>query len=261
MTGPSGRDAQRVDAGAGHRRSVGAVIFDWGGTITPWHTVDLDEQWRVFAREYHLADEDPALVDELAARVWVAEDAGWRRGRAESASARLEDILAEAGIVADDPRAVAGLAAYQAFWEPHTWTDNQVRPLWEGLHDRGIRVGVLSNTIWSRDYHRGLFARDGVLDLVDADVYSSETSWVKPAREIFLAAADALGVDPVRCVYVGDRGYEDVFGPQSAGMRAILVPHSDIPVSQQVAHEATPDAVVTQLLDVLAIVDGWGSGE
>ena len=31
--------------------AVGAVIFDWGGTITPWHTVDLDEQWRVFARE------------------------------------------------------------------------------------------------------------------------------------------------------------------------------------------------------------------
>ena len=30
---------------------------------------------------------------------------------------------------------------------------------------RGIRVGVLSNTIWTRDYHRGIFERDGVLDL------------------------------------------------------------------------------------------------
>ena len=56
----------------------------------------------------------------------------------------------------------------------------QIRPLWEGLRDNEIRVGVLSNTIWSREYHRGLLARDGVLDLVDADVYSSETPWVKP---------------------------------------------------------------------------------
>ena len=29
---------------------VEAVIFDWGGTITPWHTVDLRQQWHVFAQ-------------------------------------------------------------------------------------------------------------------------------------------------------------------------------------------------------------------
>lgn len=32
---------------------VEAVIFDWGGTLTPWHAVDLGEQWRVYAREVH----------------------------------------------------------------------------------------------------------------------------------------------------------------------------------------------------------------
>src|SRR6478609_5197736 len=101
----------------GNAGNVGAVIFDWGGTITPWHTVDIDEQWRVFAREYH-PEAEPGLADELATRIWEAESAGWSRGRDEGASARLEDILAEAGIVADDPRAVAGLAAYQAFWSP-----------------------------------------------------------------------------------------------------------------------------------------------
>ena len=236
---------------------VAAVIFDWGGTITPWHSVDLDEQWRVFARAYHLDQDDPALTDELAQRIWAAESAGWQRGRTDGASARIEEILAEAGIVADDPRSAAGQQAYHQFWEPHTWTDPQIRPLWEGLHDRGIRVGVLSNTIWSRDYHRGLFERDGVLDLVDGDVYSSETPWVKPQREIFLEAARRVDVPPSACVYVGDRGYEDVHGPQSAGMRAILVPHSEIPVNQQVAHDATPDAVAHQLLDVLDIVAGW----
>jgi putative hydrolase of the HAD superfamily len=249
--GAGGTDGSR-DAGG-----VGAVVFDWGGTITPWHTVDVTEQWRVFAREYHLDETDPGLADELAGRIWEAEAAEWARGHEEGASARLEDILAEVGIVADDPRAVAGLVAYQAFWEPHTWTDPQIRPLWEGLRENGIRVGVLSNTIWSRDYHRGLLERDGVLDLVDGDVYSSETPWVKPQREIFLEAARRVGVDPQQCVYVGDRGYEDVHGPQSVGMRAILVPHSDIPASQQVAHGATPDAVVHEVIEVLDIALRW----
>ena len=71
----------------------------------------------------------------------------------------------------------AALAAYRQFWEPHTFTDVQVRPLWEGLRERGVLVGILSNTIWSGEYHRGVFERDGVLDLIDADVYSSEIAW------------------------------------------------------------------------------------
>ena len=40
-------------------------------------------------------------------------------------------------------------------------------------------------------------------------------------------------------------------------MRAIWVPHSDIPADQQVTVDATPDGVAESLLDVLDIVDGW----
>ena len=40
-------------------------------------------------------------------------------------------------------------------------------------------------------------------------------------------------------------------------MRAIWVPHSDIPLDQQVAVDATPDAKAHELLDILDIVDGW----
>ena len=25
--------------------TVEAVIFDWGGTLTPWHTIDATELW------------------------------------------------------------------------------------------------------------------------------------------------------------------------------------------------------------------------
>jgi putative hydrolase of the HAD superfamily len=60
-------------------------------------------------------------------------------------------------------------------------------------------------------------------------------------------------------VYVGDRPFEDVHGAQLAGMRAVLVPHSDIPSSQQVPVDVTPDGVAHRLLDVLDIVDRWAT--
>jgi putative hydrolase of the HAD superfamily len=235
---------------------VRAVIFDWGGTLTPWHAVDLAEQWRVFARQVH-SEEEEAL--SLGARILAAEEAAWGRGRSEHRSARLHEILEEAGVDEGDLQRAAALAAYRRFWEPHTFTDVQVRPLWEGLRERGIRVGILSNTIWSRDYHRGVFERDGVLDLIDADVYSSELAWTKPHPQAFREAAAALAVEPGEAVYVGDRLFEDVHGSQAAGMRAIWVPHSKIPVAQQVSVDVVPDGVAHDLLDILDIVDGWQS--
>jgi len=234
--------------------AVRAVIFDWGGTITPWHTVDLRAQWTAFADG---AGTVACAREDLASRLYAAEDLAWARGRTEGLSARLHDILESCGLPPGDARTEAGTAAYREFWEPHTLTHPAIGPLWEGLRAAGIRVGVLSNTIWDRAYHRAVFERDGVLDLIDADVYSSEVPWVKPRAEIFAHAAEALGVAPDECAYVGDRSYEDVHGPQQVGMRAIWIPHSTIPVEQQVSHEATPDAVAHELADIETIVAAW----
>jgi len=239
---------------AAARGSLKAVIFDWGGTLTPWHTVDPSEQWSVYARSVH-ADEERAA--HLAARILGAEEAVWQRARTDHGSAHMDDILRAVGLDPGDVALEVALAAYRGYWEPHTFTDEQVRPLWEGLRERGLRVGVLSNTIWSGDYHRQVFARDGVLDLIDGDVYSSEIGWAKPHVEAFRAAAAALGVAAEDAVYVGDREFEDVHGSQAAGMRAILVPHSDIPAGQRVSVDVTPDGVAHELLDILVIVDGW----
>lgn len=242
-----------------------AVVFDWGGTLTPWHSVDLGEQWRVFAREIHgvridgpdVSDEDVAAAHELADRILAAEDRAWARGRTEHTSAGIDEILADAGADPTHDRHLLALAAYRRFWEPHTITDPQVLPLWEGLRARGLRIGVLSNTIWSREFHREIFERDSVLDLIDEDIYSSEIEYVKPHPQAFREICRRLGVQPREAAYVGDRIFEDVHGPQQAGMRAIWIPHSDIPADQRVEVTAIPDAHAHELLDILAIVDDW----
>jgi len=234
-------------------RDIDAVIFDWGGTLTQWHDIDFHAESLALAQAVVDADHDVEVSRE---RLHRAGDAVWRRSRDHQQSATVADLFTEAGLTHDP----ALLAAYYEFWEPHTATDPAVRPVWEGLRERGIKVGVLSNTIWPRSVHEGYFDRDGVRDLIDGDVYTSEIPWTKPSPHAFRAAMDAVGAsDPTRCVYVGDRLFDDVWGAQNAGLRAIHVPHSAIPPNQVGHTEGTPDAVVQDLLEILPVVDEWNA--
>ena len=130
--------------------------------------------------------------------------------------------------------------------------------MFERLRADGLKVGVLSNTIWPRAWHVGFFERDGVYDLIDGDVYTSEIPWTKPSPVAFGAAARAVGVDDTsRCVYVGDRLYDDVWGAQQAGMRAVHIPLSDIPVEQAGTREGAPDGVVHTLAALPDLLAAW----
>lgn len=239
--------------------SVEAVVFDWGGTLTPWHDVDLVAQWYAYAEVY-----DPRDARDLAQRLHDAEDDRWqqqRRSHGGDGTGALEQIFRGLGIDTSSARHRDALAAYLAFWDPHTHADPDAAGLLAALRERGIRVGVLSNTMWPRAHHEQVFARDGLLHLIDGAVYSSELPVAKPHQDAFRAALEAVGVgDPGRAVFVGDRAWDDVHGAQQAGMRAILVPHSQIPDRQRGPVEGHPDAVVGRLGEVLDVVDSWNAG-
>ena len=89
-------------------------------------------------------------------------------------------------------------------------------------------------------------------------MWSSDLEWTKPHPTAFLAAMDAVGVDdPGACVYVGDRPYDDISGAKAVGMRAVFVPHSTIPVVQQVPVDVHPDAVLQRLTDLPELIADW----
>ncbi|MEZ5116324.1 MAG: HAD family hydrolase [Candidatus Nanopelagicales bacterium] len=237
---------------------VEAVVFDWGGTLTPWHDVDLVAQWYAYAEAY-----DPPRAGELARALYEAEEHRWDRQRTSGGAdgtGGLEAMFAELGIDTSTGRHLNALAAYLDFWDPHTYADPDAVPLLRALRGRGIRVGVLSNTMWPRSHHEEVFARDGLLDLIDGAVYTSELPVAKPHADAFRIALEAVGgVDPATTVFVGDRVWDDVHGAQQVGMRGVLVPHSTIPQRQRVEVEVTPDAVVARLGEVLDVVDGWNA--
>ena len=226
--------------------TVQAVIFDWGGTLTPWHTVDHDALWLEVCAPHFPGQ----LAASRAKAIRAAEFELWRLSETAQQSATLEHVFARAGVTVPDGL----LAPYYRAWDPHTYTDPDAGPVLRELRTRGIKIGVLSNTMWPRSAHESVFSRDGVLSLIDGAVYSSEIPWTKPHPEAFRAAMAAVGVsDPASCVFVGDRPYDDIYGAQRAGMRGVLIPHSEVPPHDGVV----PDAVITRLTELPAHLDTW----
>jgi putative hydrolase of the HAD superfamily len=228
---------------------IEAVLFDWGGTLATWHTIDLYAVWRSVAE---LIDE--ARAEELAKRLLAAENSIWQRSKEEHTSSTLEEVC----LLAEVAMTPAALAEYERQWQPHTVLEPDAIETLTALRERGLKVGVLSNTIWSRERHEEIFARDGVLDLLDGAVYTSEVPWTKPHPEAFLAAMRAAGAtEPARCLFVGDRLFDDVWGAQNVGMRAVHIPHSAIPADQIGHTEGVPDATIQHLSELPALIDSW----
>jgi putative hydrolase of the HAD superfamily len=91
-------------------------------------------------------------------------------------------------------------------------------PVLDYLRERGLRIGLLSNS--SRDLddfvrHHGLRA--------DAVLTSHAHGKTKPHEAIFRAMLGLLGVEPPEAVMVGDTIDDDVEGARAVGMRAVLL--------------------------------------
>jgi HAD superfamily hydrolase (TIGR01509 family) len=239
---------------------IEAVIFDWGGTLTPWKRIDNLAGWRLFAEVLHAGDPERAAA--LADALLAAEDARWVTARDEHRAFTVAQVLADAAAhlpaeVAADVHQAA-IEVHRKFWTGQLPTDPEAAPTLRTLRERGLRLGVLSSTSWPREWHEGLFRDDGVLDLFDGCVWTSDLEWTKPHPAAFRAAMDAVGAtDPGRCVYVGDRPYDDISGAKALGMRAVFVPHSDIPLAQQVPVDVHPDAVLHRLCDLPDLIADW----
>jgi HAD superfamily hydrolase (TIGR01509 family) len=86
----------------------------------------------------------------------------------------------------------------------------------------GLKIGLVSNSIFPAKFHRDEMRRFGILDYFDFTIFSSEAMIRKPKKEIYLKALSLLKSESEKTVFIGDRLIEDVAGPQAVGMRAIL---------------------------------------
>jgi len=231
---------------------VEAVIFDWGGTLSVFVESELVDAWALAA--HHLA---PDHADELTARMIGVEAAFWATTASHQRSATLADLLAvaTAELDLDVAEALFEEAAihYLDAWTPHVRHDPDAVPTLTALRAQGLRLGLLSNTHWPRAFHEHFLERDGLADLLDARLYTSELPFQKPHPEAFAAAMAAVGVDdPSRAAFVGDRPFDDISGAKGFGMRTVLRPN---PHAEP--HDVEPDATIAALPELIGLVSGW----
>ena len=90
------------------------------------------------------------------------------------------------------------------------------------LRQRSLRLGLVSNAAYLPRLMKAQLAALGLREYFDGISFSSEVGVRKPHPRIYANALQQLGVDAAETIFVGDRVREDVQGPQSLGMRAVL---------------------------------------
>lgn len=229
--------------------NVRAVVFDWGGTLALHTAAELIDLWRTAARVLD-ADREEDLIQSLV----QVEARSWARTATTMRSARLMDLLREASeeLELDVAEAVLTLAqqAHLDAWTPTISHHPSALEVLRDVKERGLRTGLLSNTHWPRSFHEQFLERDGLADLIDARIYTSEIDWIKPHPEPFTRLVRQLDVKAETCVFVGDRPIDDITGAGNVGMFTVWIANDYAPGDGSLA-----DAVIEDLQELPAVLD------
>ena len=196
--------------------AIRAVSFDVGGTlIEPWPSVG--HIYAGVAERFGIMGIAPEQLNRQFAIAWKA-----RREFDYSREAWRELVNHSfAGLWPEPPSAVCFNAMYKAFATVGPWrVFDDVRPTLAEVRARGLKLAIVSN--WDERL-RPLLSELGLDGCFDAIVISHETSFTKPAPEIFQCAAAALNLLPETILHVGDSRSEDFDGARAVGMRALLL--------------------------------------
>lgn len=207
------------------------MFFDLGGTLIIYEN---KHSWRELA---YLGCERAAPFvtqatgidissDKLAATLLEIIDNTVRSHNEDLQEIRLYDLVAEA--LSDlGAKNVNGLPPkfVEIYYQPTTEQialEPGAPELLEKLKNAGMKIGLVSNSIFPAEFHKAEMRRFGLLDYFDFTIFSSEYGVRKPNRAIYLKALELAESDPARSVFIGDRALEDVIGPSSLGINAIL---------------------------------------
>jgi putative hydrolase of the HAD superfamily len=200
-----------------------AVLFDAGDTL-----IRLSGSGEALLHRAAAALGVEPLDPEQAADVWrrvldrssTADELA--KGRDLSTTRHREvwtDLYRDAGCERLAPGLSAelyGLTVSADSWEAFPDTVPTLR----ALRERGLRVGVVSDTGFDL---RPAMELLGLTPYLDTVVMSYQYGVCKPAASVFRTACDRLDVDPARTLMVGDNPLTDS-GGVAAGMYVLLLP-------------------------------------
>lgn len=86
------------------------------------------------------------------------------------------------------------------------------------LKAMGLKMGILSNTFVNKNSLQRHLAMFGIESFFPVQLYTCDYPFRKPDPRIFHIAAEKVGVEPARTLFIGDRLDTDVKGAAAAGM-------------------------------------------
>jgi putative hydrolase of the HAD superfamily len=130
---------------------------------------------------------------------------------------------------------------------------DDVLPALQALRQRGLLLGLISNTHRSLDAFRSHFELDG---LIACAVASSEHGYNKPHPSIFQTALRLLSVEPGEAVMVGDNYRHDIEGARTVGMHGVLLRRArgGLPASGCEGSQAESVPVIASLSELPALL-------
>lgn len=207
-----------------------AVIFDLGSTLIeyearPWdqqsklcldqthrhltqnqHPVPSLEQWHI---SYYQIRAKKRAESEATLREWLVPDA-------------LSELTRIHGLGLDDRESQQLFEQFYQTVANELFVYEETIEVLSDLRANVSAIGLISNTIFPEEVHRGELSRFGIEKYFDFAIFSSSFGFKKPHPNIFHEASRLAGFAPSECVYIGDRYREDILGPTSIGMHAIL---------------------------------------
>jgi HAD superfamily hydrolase (TIGR01509 family) len=208
--------------------STRAVLFDYGRTIVTF-TYPTDDLLRVIGEfrpriEAALGVPAPEAQTILDGVLMPLEDYVGSMSEDEIDYIDVyRETWARAGMRLPDALLNEILDAEQQCWDRAVTVDPDALATLEWLRDRGVLRALCSNAPFPADMMRRQVASNGLAELVDAAIFSSDVGKRKPAPEMYRAALDAVETNAEDAFFVGDRVREDYEGPRALGMRAVVV--------------------------------------
>jgi len=194
-----------------------AVVFDVDFTIAKPGPDLGPEGYRRLGERHGLAL-DPARYDEARRAALVDLKRHPELDHDEEVWVRFTQRIIEGMGGVGDTYAAAFEMERAWVHAHHFEVYEDVPPVLDAVRERGVKVGLLSNSARDLDLfvaHHGL--------AVDAVLTSRDHGKTKPHAAIFRRILELLGVEPGEALMVGDSVEDDIDGALAVGMRAVLV--------------------------------------
>lgn len=207
-----------------------AVIFDLGSTLIEYETTPWPELAKVCVnnvykylkkRKFELPNEEKflELFEEVKSFYRKSADENlieW------SVPIAAEKVLEKLDIPNENSLADKMFEAYYKPVEAEIFAYDDSFATLKKIKDEIGTIGLVSNTIFPDHTHIDELKRFDLYQFFDFTIFSSVFGLRKPHPDIFTQAVNQAGFAPSECLYVGDRYIEDITGPNSIGMHAIL---------------------------------------